>query len=238
MLLISKSYLDNIDLSESEIFTIDCDNANLRIEIGNENYTRNENVLQSSESDSSSSSSDSGYSSDEDRKKIKILHTNSVILMTLCTQTRRKAITRTKLNWNLHSDTLLIEGQFKRYYRMSHASFEILLMKLAPIIQQSITYSVRRTKQEAISPENKFQMTLRWLAGGSHHTIRAHTGVSVPFFYARIREVMQAINNHDELKFDFPDTENKAFPMKQNFKALSNYGLFGGFLSQKVTFYC
>ncbi|OWZ06817.1 hypothetical protein PHMEG_00020882 [Phytophthora megakarya] len=115
---------------------------------------------------------------------------------------RLPSLERRRLNWHNHSQLLLNEGQFRQYYRMSFRSFEKLLLRVDE------SQSCRRTRgDEPLSPVNKLQMSISWLAGYSFHPVRALAGASKPAFYISIHQVMNAIQAHDELQLQFPKPE-------------------------------
>ncbi|OWZ03946.1 hypothetical protein PHMEG_00024242 [Phytophthora megakarya] len=115
---------------------------------------------------------------------------------------------RRRLNWRHHSQLLLNEGQFRQYYMMSFRSYEKLLRLLAPSLRVDESQSLRRTRgDEPLSPVNKLQMSISWLAGYSFHPVRALAGASKPAFYISNHQIMDAIQAHDELQLHFPTTE-------------------------------
>jgi hypothetical protein len=90
---------------------------------------------------------------------------------------------------------------------MSFRSFERLTRLLAPSLRVDEAQSRRRTGGvDSLSPVNKVQMLVSWLAGYSFHPVRVLSGASKTGFYDSIHQVMDAIINHDELQLRFPDT--------------------------------
>jgi hypothetical protein len=86
---------------------------------------------------------------------------------------RRPLFTSRRVNWEEHVRDLLKEGnEFRKDYRMSHASFNKLCNILRPSIQVDEEMSRRRTGQEPISPEMMLHCLIRYLAGGSLRDIR------------------------------------------------------------------
>lgn len=83
---------------------------------------------------------------------------------------RKNAVPRRRLDWDFHGSTLIQESQFRRYYRMHAASFEKLLSFIAPIIVcKHPERSTARTGIPPVTPANKLQMSLSWLAGGKSY---------------------------------------------------------------------
>eukprot|EP00644_Phytophthora_capsici_P006828 jgi/Phyca11/103818/e_gw1.8.402.1 len=114
-------------------------------------------------------------------------------------------VPRKRLDWNVHKQTLLLEGQFKQCYRMEVYSFEKILLLIRPALTRDEVQSERRTGTNPISPENRLQMTISWLAGGNHHTTRCLGGVSSSAFYGITKDVMRALCDCEEL----PPTANE-----------------------------
>ncbi len=71
------------------------------------------------------------------------------------------------MDWRSHSELLLEEGQFQRYYRMSSASFEHLLLIFGPMLQVDEGKSWNHTGITAVSATNRLQMGISWLSGYS-----------------------------------------------------------------------
>ncbi|KAE9195716.1 hypothetical protein PF005_g17173 [Phytophthora fragariae] len=129
-----------------------------------------------------------------------------VILVDLPVGMRRRYRLRTRIDWESHYQLLSDEDQFKKYYKMSYASFMALAAKREPYLAVDEKQSRNRTGIEPITHINKLQMCLRWLSGGSYHDIRTNSGVSVGAFYAAIHEVVDAIIALPDLQLRFPTT--------------------------------
>ena len=83
---------------------------------------------------------------------------------------RKNAVPHRRLDWDFHGSTLIQESQFRRYYCMHAASFEQLLSFIAPIIVcKDPVRSTARTGIPPVTPANKLQMSLSWLAGGKSY---------------------------------------------------------------------
>eukprot|EP00644_Phytophthora_capsici_P019534 jgi/Phyca11/133642/e_gw1.610.1.1 len=117
---------------------------------------------------------------------------------------RGDVVSRKRLDWYPHRERLLLEGQFKRYYRMSADAFDVLVGFLTPLLQRCPAKSVNRTRTKPIEVVNMVQMTISWLAGGSYHTIRVLAGVSTSAFYEILVDVMQAICDHPRFHVKAP----------------------------------
>ncbi|KAL3664914.1 hypothetical protein V7S43_010091 [Phytophthora oleae] len=80
---------------------------------------------------------------------------------------RAPVVYRKRLEWVPHRYRLLQEGQFKRYYRMSAAAFDVLVHLLTPALERVAAHSVNRSGTKPIEVVNMVQRTISWLAGGS-----------------------------------------------------------------------
>ncbi|OWY94961.1 LOW QUALITY PROTEIN: hypothetical protein PHMEG_00035170 [Phytophthora megakarya] len=136
---------------------------------------------------------------------------------------------RRRLAWNVHKQTLLLEGQFKRCYRMDVASFERLLQMIRPALERDIGQSIRRTGTDPVTPENMLQMTISWLAGSNYHTTRNLAGASVPGFYSCLHAVMDAICEYPELRIRSPaESEEHMLKLADDFTSISADGIMTG----------
>ncbi|OWY99278.1 hypothetical protein PHMEG_00029746 [Phytophthora megakarya] len=103
-------------------------------------------------------------------------------------------------------DTLLLEGQFRRYYRMDACSFERLLSFIGPALVRDELQSRRRSDTDPLSPENMLQMTIPWLVGSKYHTTRCLGGTAVPTIYAVMHQLqIHAPTESQEHIFDLAD---------------------------------
>jgi hypothetical protein len=126
---------------------------------------------------------------------------------------RADCVLRHRLNWDVHKQTLLLEGQFKRCYRMDVASFEKLLVWIRPALLRDELQSVRRTGTDPIKSENMLQLTISWLAGSNYHTTRCLAGLSESGMCEIMHAVMDAIVACPELRIH-SRTESQARMMK------------------------
>ncbi|POM62800.1 hypothetical protein PHPALM_27989 [Phytophthora palmivora] len=135
---------------------------------------------------------------------------------------RQRCRLRTRIDWESHSQLLSDEDHFKKYYKMSYASFMALAAKLETYLAVDEKQSRNRTGIEPITHINKLQMCLRWFSGGSYHDIRTNSGVSVGAFYAAIHEVVDVINAHPDLQLRFPTTVATQRHAAKSFERLSS----------------
>ncbi|OWZ02267.1 LOW QUALITY PROTEIN: hypothetical protein PHMEG_00026202 [Phytophthora megakarya] len=127
------------------------------------------------------------------------------------------------------TQTLLLEGQFKRCYRMDVASFERLLLMIRPALERDIGQSIRRTRTDPVTPENMLQMTISWLAGSNYHMTRNLAGASVPGFYSCLHAVMDAICEYPELRIRSPaESEEHMLKLADDFTSISADGIMTG----------
>lgn len=142
---------------------------------------------------------------------------------------RSNVVSRKRLEWEPHRDRLVQEGQFDRYYRMNVIAFERLVESLKPVLERDQLKSRNRTGIGPVTPVNKVQMTISWLAGGSYHAIRALAGVSTSEFYSAVIEVMNAICDDPRYQITAPvyDMESITRAASQ-FADISTYNILTG----------
>lgn len=142
---------------------------------------------------------------------------------------REGCILRHRLDWDVHKQTLLLEGQFQRCYRMSAESFERLLSFIGPALVRDELQSRRRTGTDPISPEIMLQMTISWLAGSSYHTTRNLGGTSVTAIYDAMHAVMDAICHCTELIIRAPtESAKRMYELADGFTAISKDSVLTG----------
>ena len=155
---------------------------------------------------------------------------SAVIVVNEDAKRKRKSIVmRQHVNFDFHISQLLEEGQFIRFYRMSFSSFEKLVKLVCPKLAVNEHQSKRRRKSNSINAVSRLQMAIMWLAGGSHHQIRFVGGnVSVPFFYANLHRVLDAIICTTELDLVFPNTKKRVQEMALGFRDFSTENILSG----------
>ncbi|EGZ26251.1 hypothetical protein PHYSODRAFT_327165 [Phytophthora sojae] len=142
---------------------------------------------------------------------------------------RAGCILRHRLDWAVHKQTLLLEGQFQRCYRMSAESFERLLSFIRPALVRDELQSRPRTGTDPISPEMMLQMTISWLAGSRYHTTRNLGGTSVTAIYITMHAVMDAICDCPELIIRAPtESAERMYELADGFKAISKDSVLTG----------
>ena len=91
---------------------------------------------------------------------VKVVYTRRRKRRRLCDGKGR--VFRPRLQWNVHIELLLLEGEFDRTFRMRPSSLEKLLQKIAPSLSKPT--SVHGTcGVEFLKPETSIMMSLRWL---------------------------------------------------------------------------
>lgn len=93
---------------------------------------------------------------------------------------------------------LRTDGSFKNFFRMSSSDMEGLLRKIDPLIRKSDT-----NYREAISPQERLAVTLRFLAtGDSYHSLMYLFRISKQSISKIVREVCTALISvlEDEVK--------------------------------------
>jgi hypothetical protein len=137
-------------------------------------------------------------------------------------------LVRQQVNWQMHTRLLLHEKEFKKFYRMSLSSFNILLEILHPHIKINLKQSSNASKgRHPIIHEIILHCTLRYLAGGSYHNIRTTAGLSRSSFYCCIYHGIEAINC-PQLKMKFPFTLLELHQTAAAFESHSTHGICNG----------
>jgi DDE superfamily endonuclease len=148
---------------------------------------------------------------------------NVLILFTTIYDNKRHTFyTRDCLCWDEHVKVLLLEGTFKRTYRMELRSFQKLCTLLDPFLLVDPVMSTLRTNKPKIGTEIIVLAFIRWVAGGSYIDIHAIAGVSVSSFYRVMGSCMKAIIACQELAYNFPQTPSEINKAAESFKALSS----------------
>lgn len=137
---------------------------------------------------------------------------------------RRTQQSRLRLDWNLEMERLLYEGEFKRTYRMSSASFERLCGLLVELDRPARAW----TNRSPVSVENKLQMTIRFLCGGLVDDLRRAGGVDRSYCYRIIKDVMRAIIGVPALQISFPTAPTERESAAAAFSARSNEQVMNG----------
>ncbi|KAG2888542.1 hypothetical protein PC116_g20917 [Phytophthora cactorum] len=127
-------------------------------------------------------------------------------LCSACEDEREEVLQRQRLNRKHHSQLLLHEGQFRRYYRMSFCGFEELVRFLAPYLRVDEARSRRRTGIDRFTPVNKVQMCISWFARYSYKPVRVLSGSGKTAFYNSIYEGIKAIQSCEQLQLRAPVT--------------------------------
>jgi DDE superfamily endonuclease len=136
--------------------------------------------------------------------------------------------TRDRLCWEEHVRVLLLEGTFKRTYRMELRSFNKLCALLDPFLLVDPVMSTLRTNKPKIGTEIIVSSFIRWVSGGSYIDIHAIVGVSVSSFYRVMGSCMKAILECRELAYNFPQTPNEITTAAASFKQLSTNQFLAG----------
>ena len=119
----------------------------------------------------------------------------------------------------------LSEKDFKIMFRMSRASFEILLEKVTPLIQVQENFAIL-SSGSLISNTTKLAVTLRWLAGGIYLDLCFAWAISKSGFYqCELWPTIQALDK--VLKIGFPTEEEALNSLAASFSKHSN-GILNG----------
>jgi hypothetical protein len=131
-----------------------------------------------------------------------------------------------RMNWMRHVEALLHENLFHVKYRMSLSSFDSLLKMLSPALTLNGKYAIMGGL-DPISCELMLHCTIRYLAGGSFHDVRAIAVISKPFFYRLVWHTIDCINRCDALAVKLPGP-NELDKVRQGFEAISWDGVLNG----------
>ncbi|KAE9351822.1 hypothetical protein PF008_g5761 [Phytophthora fragariae] len=141
---------------------------------------------------------------------------------------------RPRLDWDLEVERLLHEGEFKRTYRMTPASFNRLCGWLAREDRPAHAWLNR----SPVSVENKLQMTLRFLCGGMVDDFRRLRGVDRSYCYRIVKDVVLAIVEIPELQICFPTTPTQREVAAAGFAARSNERVMSGCIAAMDGWLC
>ena len=91
---------------------------------------------------------------------------------------------------------------------------------------KDVKRSIARTSVLQVSPANRLQMTIRYLAGGSYHYIWLIAGVSKCHFYHIVWIVIMAVNNHHKFELLVTTTEEEQQIVASGFQRILSKGIF------------
>ena len=128
-----------------------------------------------------------------------------------------------RMNWLRHVESLLHENLFHVKYRMSLESFNRLLQMLRPELQLTEKYAVM-SGMHPITCEVMMHCTIRYLAGGSFHDIRATVSISKPLFYRLVWHTIHCINRCEVLDINLPKPEELNY-VRGGFQRISKDGV-------------
>ena len=111
---------------------------------------------------------------------------------------------------------------FQVTIRMTRITFKYLVSLLEPAIQVDAIMAAKRGGQ--ISTEMCTYMTLRYLAGGSHHDIKLHLGISKSSFYRCLTKTCLALCSNPELALHFPTTTRELEYASSGFESIVSNG--------------
>ena len=144
---------------------------------------------------------------------------------------RSPAFCRKRLDWDSHLQNYLREGDrsFRKFYRMSHASFLKLADLIRPHLQGNEKMAKLRTAgNDIISTEMTLHCVLRFLSGAPCDEIRDKIGMSDPHFYYTLYKGIDAILRVDDLSYHFPQTPQEIQEAVSGFTAISSFQAIDG----------
>jgi DDE superfamily endonuclease len=146
-----------------------------------------------------------------------------VLYATTCDSQQHGFYTRERLCWEEHVKVLLLEGSFKRTYRMEYTSFNKLCSLLDPFLLVDPIMSMLRTNKPVIGTHIIVSSFIRWVSGGSYIDIHAIAGISVSSFYRVMGCCVRAILQCQTLAYHFPQTPSDICKAADAFRALSTH---------------
>ena len=136
-----------------------------------------------------------------------------------------------RLQWESHVAFLNSEGpnKFQKVCQMKESSFMKLCSLIDPHLQKDCAMAKLRTKiDQPITTEIMLHCLICWLAGGSHHDIRLHVGISKSAFHRCVHGVIRAIKKVEELRIKFPKTEDGWKKVADGFANISSASIIDG----------
>jgi hypothetical protein len=138
-------------------------------------------------------------------------------------------ISRQRLNWCRHVNSLKWQGLFCLYYRMSYEAFNGLLNLLQSDLEVNATKPRNQTSnQQPIGLELTLHCILRYLAGASYLDVIVHTSISRAEFYSCVYKGINAICRCKELQIKMPMSLSDMHNAANSFKEFSLDGRLNG----------
>lgn len=123
------------------------------------------------------------------------------------------------------------ESYFRRAYRMSYRSFTILHSTIRQdIVKVMVRYRNRSSSNSQnlppvpngrISTSVRLAVAIRYFAGGSPYDLQSVYGISHSCVHESVWFVVEAINQHKDFHFSFPESHEEQMKIAQEFKARS-----------------
>lgn len=137
---------------------------------------------------------------------------------------KRTRIRMRKSVWQLHNE--LGPYYFRRGYRMSFPTFEVLYNKLKYQLLKLLKIDESSTKKKpcpngVIHPSVRLAAAIRMLAGGSLVDIAGCFGISVSAVKDSLDIVLEAIHKTDEFNIHFPENHDEQRKIADGFKLIS-----------------
>lgn len=142
---------------------------------------------------------------------------------------KRKNLPIYRTDWETHMATLR-RDEFARRYRMPEERFNFLLDQCA---EQSKFFRELDPRQkrlhrnafkcEPVDVRHKLGAAIRWCSGGSYLDIRLVHGISSPYLYTCVWQMVDCINSAPDLQFYFPwDDEDGLKKLERGFAEASH----------------
>jgi hypothetical protein len=135
--------------------------------------------------------------------------------------TRNPPTEKQHVHWDEHRPNLIQRGHFHRSYRMSLASFDILVGILGFTLVINPAKSYARSEAWPIIPEIRLHCLMRYFAGGSYLDICTIVSIPHSTFYYVLWKTCDAINDCPQLEFSLPCTEAELKEASAGFEGIS-----------------
>jgi hypothetical protein len=147
-------------------------------------------------------------------------------ITSLALSSRANRLVVNRMNWHLHTQSLLNENLFHVKYRMSIESFNKLLDLLSPRLQLKDKYAAVNDSKP-ISREIMLHSVIWFLAGASYHDICAMAHISKASFFCLMWHAIDTINSCESLDVTLP-TLHELSSLQVAFRNISCSGVMDG----------
>jgi hypothetical protein len=134
-------------------------------------------------------------------------------------RSRNKRVEYVRLDMKAFLRQYINDPSFDSTIRMNRRTFNLLVSLLEPSLL--VNEEMASKRGGAITPSMCVYLTLRYLAGGSHHDLKSHLGISKASFYRCLDKTKLAICNCPALDITFPTSQHELRIISNGFEAVS-----------------